>query len=70
MCMSSIIYDMFGKMPDSWFNQGHINLFKQMIAEASIFDIDAGQPDCEDAEKAKVLDRIESLEQHLKEKEE
>ncbi len=69
MCAVSVIYDMFGKQPDSWYTLDRIELFHNMVADARVFDIEANQPDCEDPEKAKVEERIEELEVQLLEKE-
>jgi hypothetical protein len=63
MCAVSVIYDMFGKQPDSWYTKERIELFKRMIEDAKVFDIESNQPECEDPEKARVLERIEKLEQ-------
>ena len=30
MCAASVIYDMFGAMPDAWYNQERIDLFPQI----------------------------------------
>lgn len=65
MCAVSVIYDMFGKQPDSWYTLPRIDLFYSMVLAAKTFDIETNQPDCEDAEKAKVLDRITELEIQL-----
>lgn len=65
MCAVSVIYDMFGKQPDDWYTQERIDLFKRMVADARLFDEESGQPDCEDAEKAKVTERIEKIEEQL-----
>jgi hypothetical protein len=65
MCAASVIYDMFGKMPDGWYNQKRINLFKTMIVAAEMFDQEANQPDCVDPEKEKLLEHIEELEKQL-----
>jgi len=65
MCAVSVIYDMFGKQPDSWYTLPRIDLFHSMVSAAKTFDIETNQPDCEDAEKAKLLDRIAELEIEL-----
>lgn len=65
MCAVSVIYDMFGKQPDDWYTQERIELFKRMVADARLFDEESGQPDCEDPAKAKVEERISSLEKEL-----
>lgn len=65
MCAVSVIYDMFNQQPDSWYNRERIDLFRSMISDAKVFDIEANQPDCQDAEKAKLLERIEELENQL-----
>ena len=65
MCAVSVIYDMFGKQPDDWYTQERIELFRRMVADARQFDTESGQPDCEDAEKAKVEERISNLEKEL-----
>ncbi len=65
MCAVSVIYDMFAKQPDTWYTQQRIDLFRNMVADARTFDIQSGQPDCEDPEKAKLEGRIEELEQQL-----
>jgi hypothetical protein len=61
MCAVSVIYDMFKPMPDSWYNQERINLFRTMVKAAHTFDKEAGQPDCADPEKEKIKDKIEAL---------
>jgi len=66
MCAVSVIYDMFGKQPDDWYTQDRIDLFRRMIADARQFDIESGQPDCEDPDKAKLEERISDLEEDLK----
>lgn len=68
MCAVSVIYDMFNQMPDTWFSKPRLNLFHNMLADAKQFDIEADQSDCEDEEKAKLLERIEYLEKQLKDK--
>lgn len=68
MCAVSVIYDMFGKQPDDWYTLDRIDLFKRMVADARLFDEEAGQPDCEDSEKAKVTERIEKIEEELEQK--
>jgi hypothetical protein len=62
MCAVSVIYDMFGQQPDSWYTPQRIELFYSMVADAKVFDIEANQPDCEDPEKSKLLERITELE--------
>ena len=64
----SVIYDMFVKQPDSWYTLQRIDLFKNMVADAKTFDVEANQPDCEDPEKAKLLERIAELEKQLEER--
>jgi len=69
MCAVSVIYDAFAKMPDSWYDQERLGLFRRMVSDARIFDRLAGTPDCEDPEKAQLLLRIEELEkEHEKNK--
>jgi hypothetical protein len=65
MCAVSVIYDVFSKMPDVWYDQERLVLFRRMVSDAEIFDRLAGQPDCADPEKAKLLLRIEELEKQL-----
>lgn len=65
MCVSSVIYDAFGKLPDSWYTLGRIDLFKTMISDAKLFDRESNQADCEDPDKTKILERIENLENKL-----
>lgn len=69
MCAVSVIYDMFGKQPDSWYTKERIDLFQRMVADARLFDEESGQPDCEDPEKAKLEARIVELEEQLVKKE-
>ena len=69
MCAVSVVYDWFGKMPDSWYTSQRIDLFHNMVADAKVFDQESGQPDCQDPEKAKLEERIAELEQQLAEKE-
>jgi hypothetical protein len=63
-----MIYDMFGRMPDEWYNQERLDLFHRLESDARIFDAEAGQPDCEDEEKAKLKERIIELEKQLESK--
>jgi hypothetical protein len=65
MCAVSVIYDVFAKMPDSWYDQERLGLFRRMVSDAEIFDQLAGQPDCADPEKAQLLLRIEELEKEI-----
>jgi hypothetical protein len=65
MCAVSVIYDIFGKQPDSWYTPSRIELFYSMVSDAKTFDIEADQPDCEDPEKAKLLERIVELEEQI-----
>lgn len=69
MCAVSVVYDMFGKLPDSWYTLQRIDLFHSMVTDAKTFDAESGQPDCEDPEKAKLEERIAELEQELAKKE-
>lgn len=69
MCAVSVVYDMFGKQPDSWYTLQRIDLFHSMVTDARTFDIEANQPDCEDPEKAKLEERIAELEEELSKKE-
>jgi len=62
MCAVSVIYDMFAKQTDSWYDQERLGLFRRMVSDAEIYDTLAGTPDCADPEKAKLLLRIEELE--------
>lgn len=68
MCAVSVIYDMFDKMPDVWYNKERIDLFRRMLQDAEKFDVEASQPDCFDPEKAKLLVRISELENIIKNK--
>lgn len=56
---------MFRPMPDTWYNQERIDLFRRLIQDAKTFDVEAGQPDCEDPEKAKLEEHIDELEKEL-----
>lgn len=69
MCAVSVVYDMFGKQPDSWYTLQRIDLFHSMVSDARLFDQESGQPDCEDPEKAKLEERIAELEKELAKKE-
>ena len=62
MCAVSVVYDWFGKLPDSWYTPQRIDLFHNMVSTAKQFDEESGQPDCHDPEKAKVEERIAQLE--------
>lgn len=66
MCAVSVIYDTFNQLPDSYFTLPRIEKFRDLVADAKKFDIEANQPDCEDEEKAKLLARIAELEVQLK----
>jgi len=69
MCAVSVVYGMFAGMPDEWYTLERIDLFKRMVTDARLFDVESGQPDCEDPEKAKLQDHLEELEKQLEEKE-
>lgn len=62
MCAVSVVYDWFGKLPDTWYTPQRIELFHSMVTVAKQFDEESGQPDCHDPEKAKVEERIAQLE--------
>jgi hypothetical protein len=66
MCAVSVIYDMFGKQPNEWYTKERIDLFQRMVTDARLFDEESGQPDCEDPEKAKFVERIAELEGQIK----
>lgn len=42
-----------------------IDAFQKAVDAAKVFDVITGQPDCEDPDKAKLLDRIAELEERL-----
>jgi hypothetical protein len=65
MCTQSVIYRVFDQMPDEWFNRNRIELFYRMVSDAKTFDQEAGQPDCVEPEKEKVLERVEQLEKEM-----
>lgn len=67
MCSVSVIYDMFKPLPDEWYTLDRIDLFKDMVHNAEIFDQETGQPDCADPEKAKIKEHIAELEAELTE---
>jgi len=70
MCAVCVIYDTFGKLPDTWWNtQDRITTFYTVLDQARILDALTGAPDCEDPEKAKLLERVEELEKQLADKE-
>lgn len=66
MCATSVIFDMFKPMPDSWYNQERIDLFRKLLDGAKQFDIESNQPDCEDPDKAKLEEHINEIESQLK----
>jgi hypothetical protein len=68
MCAVSVVYDMFNRMPNEWYNRDRLDLFYRLESDARLFDIEAGQPDCEDEEKAKLKERIAELEKQLNDK--
>lgn len=63
MCAVSVVYGMFKEFPDDWYTQDKIDLFRRMVTDARTLDNLAGTPDCEDAEKAKVAQHIDELEE-------
>ena len=67
MCAVSVIYDLFASQPESWYTLDRIDLFKKMIANAEQLDIETGESDCVDPEKAKLKEKIEDLEAQLSE---
>ena len=70
MCATCVIYDTFGKLPDTWWStQDRITTFYTVLSQARIMDQVSGVADCEDPEKAKLLERVEELEKQLAEKE-
>jgi hypothetical protein len=69
MCAVSVIYGMFKPLPDSWYNQERIDLFRNMLTTAEIFDKESNQPDCADPDKEKLVEHIDELEKQIKEQE-
>lgn len=68
MCAASVIYDMFGVMPDAWYSLERIDLFRRFVKDAKDakeFDKESSQPDCEDPDKAKLETHINELEKEL-----
>jgi len=65
MCVVSMIYDMYKPLPNEWYTLDRIELFKDMVKTAEVFDKETGQPDCADPEKAKIKERIDELEKEL-----
>jgi hypothetical protein len=69
MCAVSVVYGMFQGFPDDWYTKDRIDLFKRMVTDARLLDVESGQPDCEDPEKAKLSSHIDELEKQLEEEE-
>lgn len=65
MCAVSVVYGMFKDFPDEWYTQERIELFRRMVKDARTLDKEAGQPDCEDPEKAKVAAHIDELDEQF-----
>lgn len=58
MCVVSAIYD-YGRQNHIEWTPEVRNQWLQLVEAARVFDHVAGQPDCEDPEKAKFLQAIE-----------
>ena len=60
MCILSVVYDYFGEKPDYYWTLEKIDNFRQGIIKARELDRIMEQPDCQDPEKTKLLDILES----------
>ena len=81
MCSTSAVFDQYHPyipQPDQWHPWSSpepqisaaelrelIDSFYKALEAARIFDRITNQPDCEDSEKAKLLDRVAELEHRL-----
>lgn len=59
MCAVSMVYDLGGNMPLDYWTPQKYDYLRELIRKAEEYDRITNQPDCEDAEKGKVLERIE-----------
>lgn len=63
-----MVYDWSNKLPDGYWTRPNYDHSKELIRKAEEYDKMTNQPHCEDAEKAKVLERIEKRLAALEEK--
>lgn len=59
MCAVSMVYDWAEHQNPRYWNYQNYDALKELIRRAEEYDKRTNQPHCEDAEKAKVLERIE-----------
>lgn len=62
MCSVCALYNYYATYPMDWWNAIKLEEFQKLIGAAKHMDEVAGEKDCEDPEKAKLLQRVE---QHL-----
>ena len=68
MCVVSQVMDYgWKRIPDDMWNETTIDQFRRLLEEARKFDKVADQPECEDPEKAKLLDKLDAIEKQLEE---
>lgn len=55
-----MVYDWAGQIPERYWTKPSFDHLQELIRKAEQYDIMTNQPHCEDAEKAKILERIEA----------
>lgn len=65
MCIMSLVMDYGQKIPNDHWTSDSLKEFRRMTEIAQQFDKAAGQPDCVDPEKEKMMQRIELLERKI-----
>jgi hypothetical protein len=60
MCAISVIHDYGRSIPDTEWNRESLEAFKKLVDEAKKFDEATKQPHCEDPEKLKWVEVVES----------
>lgn len=60
MCIVSALHDYGRRQRDDWWTRPRFDEWKRVVDAAKTFDKNTGQPDCEDAEKLKFIEKIEA----------
>lgn len=59
MCAVSALYNYYATYPMDWWNALKLEEFQKLIRIAKQMDEAVGEKDCEDPEKAKLIERVE-----------
>ncbi len=66
MCIMSMVFDHYNPMPDDFWSRQKVDEFREAADMAKLLDKMMLKPDCEDPEKAKLVERVKELEAKLK----